>query len=40
MFFEVVGEISNVRPIASGRRIRQLARLKKLSGMAVGQDEG
>jgi len=32
VFFEVVGEISNVQPIAVGRRIRQLSRLKKLYG--------
>ena len=32
MFFEVVGEISNLETIAVGRRIRQLARLQKLFG--------
>jgi hypothetical protein len=30
VFFEIVGEISNVETIAVGRRIRQLARLRKL----------
>jgi hypothetical protein len=32
VFFEIVGPISNVQTIAAGRRIRQLARLKKLYG--------
>jgi hypothetical protein len=32
VFFEVVGEISNLETIAVGRRIRQLARLQKLFG--------
>lgn len=32
MFFEIVGEISNVQTIAAGRRIRILGRLKKLYG--------
>ncbi len=32
MFFQVVGEITNIQTIAAGRRIRQLARLKKLYG--------
>ena len=32
MFFEIVGEISNVETIAVGRRIQQLARLKRLFG--------
>ena len=32
MYFEVVGEIANVKTIASGRRIRQLDRLKDLYG--------
>ena len=32
MFFEVIGEITNVQTIAIGRRIRALARLKKLYG--------
>ncbi len=32
MFFEIVGKISNVRAIATGRQIRQLARLKNLYG--------
>ena len=32
MFFEIVGAISNIETIAAGRRIRQLARLKKLYG--------
>ena len=32
MFFRIVGEITNIRTIAAGRRIRQLARLKKLYG--------
>lgn len=32
VFFEIVGEISNVQTIAAGRKIRQLGRLKKLYG--------
>jgi hypothetical protein len=32
VFFEIVGEITNFRTIAIGRRIHQLARLKKLYG--------
>jgi len=32
VFFEIVGPISNVQTIAVGRKIRQLARLKKLHG--------
>jgi hypothetical protein len=32
VFFEIVGPISNVRTIAVGRKILQLARLKKLYG--------
>jgi len=32
VFFEIVGKISNVRAIATGRQIRQLARLKNLYG--------
>ena len=32
MFFQIVGEITNIKTIAVGRRIRQLARLKKLYG--------
>lgn len=32
MFFEIVGDISGIETIAAGRRIRQLARLKKLYG--------
>jgi len=32
VFFQIVGEITNIRTIAAGRRIRQLARLKKLYG--------
>lgn len=32
MFFEIVGEITNIQIIAAGRRIRQLGRLKKLYG--------
>jgi hypothetical protein len=32
VFFEIVGEISNVQTIAVGGRIRQLARLRKLFG--------
>ena len=32
MFFEIVGDISNIQTIAAGRRIRQLGRLKKLYG--------
>jgi hypothetical protein len=32
VYFEVVGEISNVEIIATGRRIHQLARLKRLYG--------
>ena len=32
VFFQVVGGIANVQPIAIGRRIRQLRRLKKLYG--------
>jgi hypothetical protein len=32
VFFEVISEITNVHRIAAGRRIRQLARLKKLYG--------
>jgi hypothetical protein len=34
--FEIVGEITNIQTIATGRRIRVLARLKKLYGQAVG----
>jgi hypothetical protein len=30
--FEIVGELSNIRTIAVGRRIRQLKRLEKLYG--------
>jgi hypothetical protein len=30
--FEVIGEITNIQTIAVGRRIRALARLKKLYG--------
>lgn len=32
VFFEIVGEIGNIQTIVAGRRIRQLARLKKLYG--------
>jgi hypothetical protein len=32
VFFQIVGEITEVRTIAIGRRIRQLGRLKKLYG--------
>ena len=32
MFFEIVGEIGSIETIAAGRRIRQLARLRKLYG--------
>ncbi len=32
MSFEVIGEITNIQTIAVGRRIRVLARLKKLYG--------
>jgi hypothetical protein len=32
VFFEVVGEISNIERIAAGTGIRQLARLRKLYG--------
>jgi hypothetical protein len=32
VFFQIVGEITNIKTIAVGRRIRQLARLKKLYG--------
>lgn len=32
MFFQIVGEITNIQTIAIGRRIRVLARLKKLYG--------
>jgi hypothetical protein len=32
VFFQIVGQISNVQTIAVGRRIRQLPRLKKLYG--------
>ncbi len=32
MFFEVVGEISNVETIAVGRRIRRRAQLNRLYG--------
>lgn len=32
MFFEIVGEISNVETIALGQGIRRLARLRKLYG--------
>ena len=32
MFFEIVGEITNIQTVAIGRRIRALARLKKLYG--------
>ena len=32
MFFQIVGEITNIRTIAIGRRIRVLARLRKLYG--------
>jgi hypothetical protein len=32
VFFQVVGEISNIETIAVGRRIRSLPRLKKLYG--------
>jgi hypothetical protein len=33
MHFEVVGEISDVTTIASGRRIRDLARLRRQHGL-------
>jgi hypothetical protein len=32
VFFQVVGEITNIQAIAAGRRIRQLVRLKRLYG--------
>jgi len=32
VFFQIVGEITNIRTIAVGRRIHQIARLKKLYG--------
>ena len=32
MFFQIVGEITNIQTIAIGRRIRVLARLKKSYG--------
>jgi hypothetical protein len=32
--FQIVGEITNIQTIAIGRRIRVLARLKKLYGLA------
>ena len=32
MYFEVVGDVTNVQTIAAGRRIRQLERLKRLYG--------
>jgi hypothetical protein len=32
VFFQIVGEIANIQTIAIGRRIRVLARLKKLYG--------
>ena len=32
VFFEIVGEVSNVETIAVGRQIHQLARLRKLFG--------
>jgi len=32
VFFEIVGEISNVETIAVGRGIRRLSRLRKLYG--------
>jgi hypothetical protein len=32
VFFEIVGEVGNAQTIAVGRRIRQLARLRKLYG--------
>jgi len=32
VFFELVGGITNVQTIAAGRRIRQLARLRRLYG--------
>jgi hypothetical protein len=32
VFFQVVGEITSIQTIAIGRRIRALARLKKLYG--------
>jgi hypothetical protein len=32
VYFQVVGEITNVQAIAAGRRIRQLERLKRLYG--------
>jgi len=32
VFLQIVGEITSIRTIAAGRRIRQLARLKKLYG--------
>ena len=32
MFFQIVGEITNIEAIAVGRRLRVLARLKKLYG--------
>jgi len=32
MHFEVVGDVTNIQVIAVGRRIRQLARLRRLHG--------
>ena len=32
MFFQIIGQISNVQTIAVGRKIRQLGRLKKRYG--------
>lgn len=32
MYFEIVGDVTNVQTIAAGRRIRQLERLKRLYG--------
>jgi hypothetical protein len=32
VFFQIVGEITNIQVIAIGRRIRQIRRLKKLYG--------
>lgn len=37
MFFQIVGEITNIQTIAIGRRIRALARLKKLYGPGRGR---
>jgi hypothetical protein len=32
MFFEIVGELSEVETIASGRGIKEIARLRKVYG--------